>query len=1607
MKMFISQQLNFLDSSYRIPVNVLNQKELIFRNIKDIVLLHECVLPGLRECATDDDVAMHLIKHREDFEKYLHYMVGQAQAEACIADKAIQQFFKLPEAGKLDGAVMDVLTFLQQPVERIQTYQALLKLQELIKNKAKSGQSCHLLEDAFSLVSCLPWRSDNLHKVSLIENYPAPLIALGEPVRQGSFTVLEETPEIKTTSRGHQRQVFLFRECIVLCKLKKDTSMNRDTYTFKNKMKLNDVEIKETVGGDERSWGLWHEHRGSIRRYTLQGSSTLLKLSWLKDLKELQQRSSLPTNPPVFGSLLSDCTSKMGQTIKLTCKVSGSPKPEISWLKGLPLEDDPRHIITADRSGSCSLILDSLTAEDSGEYACYATSFMGRAGTLAKVVVQPPRFVSRLESACLIEGEDIQFSCSTFTTPLPRIWLKDGKELTDQQKYLIMNDARSGILSLTVVRATEADIGQYECELWNELGGVKCKAGLCGWSAAFVKKWLQADFNPTSIARMLFPPESPEPPSIQIPIEDLFVEPGHPSTFTAIITGRPAPKIKWYKDEEELAANENVRMGQHGARCSLTIVCTEGEDSGMYACFAHNNSGYASCQAELTVEEELELGKRRKLFSVYDVHDEIGGTFGVVKRVVHRRTAEVFAAKFLPLRSSTRTRAFQERDLLSRLAHPRVACLLDFFCTRRTLVLITECCSHGLLDHLLLKGSVSEKEIQSFIQQILEGVGHIHSMNILHLDIKPENILMVYPPRDEIKICDFGFCQEIDTSRHQYSMFGTPEFVAPEIVHQEPVTVATDILVCRCPFVGETDRATLLRVGEGTLNWAAPDVMYRSPEAKNFLHTLLQPDPKRPSAFECLGHDWIQDEHAGEDTDEINTRSLKAFISKRKWQRSLTCIGSVLTLRPIPELLDAPLRETAVTVPREPQEHSSTSPSSGSSSEYDEADSWDFFQHCSQTEEEEETEEDYDPLMERAQIPDPFPSFHRDGEEEGDLTLGEEEDGEIVGRRTVLERSMSRQSVASSEVSCQRTPQRERRSSKDSSPSLYLSDGDEGSGSDGGRIPRGSVIRSTFYSNSHQLSPLSARHMTLRDKFQAKKQERGRKPLRRSFSGRLNEPLIEYVEDETETSRGQRRASVQTAMQKSCSFDSGVGFAHANAPPHRRSRSLDEYSRRSPTSPKRANAGEEEGSQSLKEDFTDDEPIVKGSAPAPPERRRSSSLESPKRRSSKLLPSFKIPAFKKKAEWTVLSEHVADSCYVVEDLPRGASYVFRVGRVTKTGAGPFSDASAPVVMATDPEIHIPLIQTESLGSKVIGSEQAAHKNYNFLSEINGRFSVVTLCRNAETSQVFAAKITPYQAEQRQLVLKEYQLLRRLHHPHLVQLHCAFITSGYLVLVEELCPGKELLYSLAADLYAETQVAELLVQILSAVDYLHGRRVVHLDLKSDNMLVDDCNHLKVVDFGSAQSFTPGQPLNIEHIQGFSDSRYIILPKAPEILEGQGVGPETDIWAVGVLSFILSADSPFHAEHSWDHDRNIRKGKIQFGRCYPGLSEGALNFMKSSLNNKSGRPTAAESLQNPWLRAHRAPHKARHSKVCFSTDKLKAYLKQKEEKRDQVRTKLQGP
>ena len=96
--------------------------------------------------------------------------------------------------------------------------------------------------------------------------------------------------------------------------------------------------------------------------------------------------------------------------------------------------------------------------------------------------------------------------------------------------------------------------------------------------------------------------------------------------------------------------------------------------------------------------------------------------------------------------------------------------------------------------------------------------------------------------------------------------------------------------------------------------------------------------------------------------------------------------------------------------------------------------------------------------------------------------------------------------------------------------------------------------------------------------------------------------------------------------------------------------------------------------------------------------------------------------------------------------------------------------------------------------------------------------MVAQCREEQSQQDLAAKITPYRAEQRQLVLREYQVLKRLNHPHLVQLYSALISPDYLVLLEELCAGRELLYNLA-----ERQATNKKTPRLTAVSFLLHKR----------------------------------------------------------------------------------------------------------------------------------------------------------------------------------------
>lgn len=297
--------------------------------------------------------------------------------------------------------------------------------------------------------------------------------------------------------KGHKRHVFLFKNYIVICKPKRDTKTDTYSYIFKNIMKLNNIDVNDIVEGDDRAFEIWHEREDSVRKYLLQARTVNIKNSWVKEICGIQQRISQPVwVPPDFEEELADCTAELGETVKLACKVTGAPKPSVSWYKdGKPVEVDPHHIIIEDPDGSCTLILDNLTGVDSGQYMCFASSPAGNASTLGKILVQvPPRFVNKVRNAYFVEGEDAQFTCTIEGAPRPQVrWYKDGVLLKDTSKYQTFSEPRSGILVLVVKNPSNEDMGHYECELVNRLGSAKSGAELYHHTAAALTQERRGD----------------------------------------------------------------------------------------------------------------------------------------------------------------------------------------------------------------------------------------------------------------------------------------------------------------------------------------------------------------------------------------------------------------------------------------------------------------------------------------------------------------------------------------------------------------------------------------------------------------------------------------------------------------------------------------------------------------------------------------------------------------------------------------------------------------------------------------------------------------------------------------------------------------------------------------------------------------------------------------------------------------------------------------------------------------------------------------------------------------------------------------------------------
>uniref|UniRef100_UPI003AAF8DBE striated muscle preferentially expressed protein kinase n=1 Tax=Centroberyx gerrardi TaxID=166262 RepID=UPI003AAF8DBE len=538
---------------------------------------------------------------------------------------------------------------------------------------------------------------------------------------------------------------------------------------------------------------------------------------------------------------------------------------------------------------------------------------------------EAPVIVDKPDIVYVMENQSVTITVTLNHVNAAVIWKRRGMVLSSKPGLYEMTMPDDDQHTLKLLRVKSADVGEMLCVASNKYGSDTCT----------------------------FSVEMAAPPTFETIMEDLDVGVAETPRFAVVVEGKPIPDILWFKNDTLLSESSHYTFVYDDNECSLVVLNTRPEDSGVYTCTARNLAGSVSCKAELTVhaakskqdpmeDEETILRKMRRLTEYYDIHKEIGrGAFCYVKRVTQKVGKMEYAAKFISARAKKKASAVREMNLLSKLDHERVLYFHDAFEKKNAVIIITEICHEELLERFTKKSTVMESDVRSCIRQLLEGVDYLHHLNVIHLDIKPDNILMADPHGDQIRICDFGNSVEITPDEAQYCKYGTPEFVAPEIVNQTPVSKATDIwpigviaylcLTGVSPFAGENDRSSVMNIRN--YNVAFEESMFADlcREARGFIIKLLVADRLRPDTQECLRHPWFKTLSKGK---AISTEALKKFVSRRKWQRSLISYKSKMVMRSIPELLNDSSSHISIAVPRHLKEGSPL-PSSSSDSDED------------------------------------------------------------------------------------------------------------------------------------------------------------------------------------------------------------------------------------------------------------------------------------------------------------------------------------------------------------------------------------------------------------------------------------------------------------------------------------------------------------------------------------------------------------------------------------------------------------------------------------------------------------------------------------------------
>ncbi|KAL2139033.1 hypothetical protein VTI28DRAFT_5871 [Corynascus sepedonium] len=259
----------------------------------------------------------------------------------------------------------------------------------------------------------------------------------------------------------------------------------------------------------------------------------------------------------------------------------------------------------------------------------------------------------------------------------------------------------------------------------------------------------------------------------------------------------------------------------------------------------------------------------------------------------------------------------------------------------------------------------------------------------------------------------------------------------------------------------------------------------------------------------------------------------------------------------------------------------------------------------------------------------------------------------------------------------------------------------------------------------------------------------------------------------------------------------------------------------------------------------------------------------------------------------------------------------------------------------------------------------------------GSYSVVKECLHIDTGRYYAAKVINKRlmAGREHMVRNEIAVLKKVSmgHQNILTLVDYFETMNNLYLVTDLALGGELFDRICRKgSYYESDAADLIRAVLSAVAYLHDHGIVHRDLKPENLLFrtpEDNADLLIADFGLSRI------MDEEKFHVLTTTCGTPGYMAPEIFKKIGHGKPVDIWALGVITyFLLCGYTPFDRDSDFEEMQAILNADYSFTplEYWRGVSESAKDFIRRCLTiDPAKRMTAHEALQHPfvagWARA----------------------------------------